>query len=131
MKSKAQNYYLMKGQALIALLSFIIISITVISAAVIILVTDTLASSKVELGASAYVLAQSGAESALLRLLRNPSYTGPDVITTQDGTVTITVQGTAPYTIYSTGKAGNFVRRIRATATYVNDELKLTEWKEL
>lgn len=127
------NHFVMKGQALIALLSFIIISITIISAAVIILITNTLGSSKVERGVTAYALAQSGTENALLRLLRNPSYTN-EVIATVDGTITISVQGTppaGPFTIYSTGKAGNFVRRVRATATYVNSKLILTEWKEL
>lgn len=120
----------MKGQALIALLSFIIISVTVISAAVIILVTNTLGSSKVELGASAYSLAQSGAENAFLRLLRNPSYFG-EQITTPDGTTNISVQGTNPYTIYSSGKVNNFVRRIRVTVTNVGGKLTITEWKEL
>ena len=73
MKHNTHNNHIMKGQALIALLSFIIIAMTVISAAVIILITNILASGKVEQGTMAYSLAQSGGEDALLRLLRNPS----------------------------------------------------------
>ncbi len=123
---------MMKGQALVALLSFIIIAITVISAAVIILITNILASGKVEQGIMAYSLAQSGGEDALLRLLRDPAYAG-DTMTTPQGTITVSVTGTSPgpYTIYSSGKVGSFVRRIKTIASYANNTLTITEWKEL
>ena len=122
----------MKGQALIALLSFIIIAMTVISAAVIILITNILASGKVEQGTMAYSLAQSGGEDALLRLLRNPSYAGGQQ-TLPQGTITVSITGIAPgpYTIYSSGKVGSFVRRIKTTASYAGNTLTITEWKEL
>ncbi len=121
----------MEGQALIALLSFIIIAITVVSAAVVILITNSLAASKIEQGVTAYVLAQSGVENAVLRLLRNPSYTG-ETKTVPLGTIIISVQGVGPYTIYSTGKVGKFARRIRAIASFdAAEKLTITEWKEL
>lgn len=133
MKTIFSNQKAMKGQALVALLSFIIISITVVSAAVIILITNSLAASKVEQGVTAYALAQSGVENAVLRLLRNPTYTGEPPMIVPLGTIVISVvSGGGSYTIYSTGKVGKFARRIRAIASFdAAEKLNITEWKEL
>lgn len=123
-----------QGQALITLLFFIIISITVTSAAVVMVLVSSLSGMKFQQGELAYEIAQSGADNAVLRLLRNPSYTG-EVLPIGAGTATIQVTGTGsggdPFVITSTGTTGNFVRKIQISATYNNNLLTPSDPKEV
>lgn len=124
-----------RGQALITLLFFAIIGITVTSAAVVILLVNSIAGSKFQQGIIAYHIAQSGAENAVLRLLRNPSYTGEVNLAIGNGEADITVTGDGsgvnPFIITSTGQTGNFVRIIEVRATYIDNLLTVTQEREL
>src|ERR1700722_5696827 len=76
LKSQFSNFNLERGQALITLLFFAIVGITVTSAAVVMILVNSLSGTKQQQGDIAYDIAQSGAENGLIRLLRDPSYTG-------------------------------------------------------
>jgi hypothetical protein len=117
------------GQTLAMLLVFMSIAITVTTAAVFVSISNTQSSSKFADGFSAYDIAESGIENALLRLLRNPSYTG-ETLTVGDGTATIIVSGTGPYTIVSSGQVGNFRRQITAVTNDTGGALTITSWIE-
>lgn len=120
-----------KGQALITLLFFTLIAVTICSAAVAILMTNSLSGSKLEQGLIAYQIAKSGAENAKLQLLRNPDYTG-EVVVIGDGTATIQVSSSSgTFTIISTGQAGNFKRKAQVTADYQNYILTFSPMKEI
>lgn len=124
-----------KGQSLVTLLFFMVISITITSAAVIVVLVNSVSASKLEQGVNAYYVAESGTENALLQLLRNPSYAG-ETLTVGSGNATITVSGGGvnPYTILSVGKIGNFARTIQVVATYnigTATPLSITSWKEI
>ena len=75
-------------------------AIAVTSAAIIVLASNSIAASKQEEGTTAYYAAESGAENAMLELLRNPNYTGE---TLQIGTASVSAQITPgpPITIIS------------------------------
>lgn len=118
------------GQALITLLVFVIISITITSAAVIIIVVNSRAASRFQEGTRVYYVAEGGMENALLRLLRNPNYAG-EVLTIDDGTATITVTGTNPKTVVSVGKIGSYLRKIQAQVTSTNGSYTVSAWKEI
>ena len=118
-----------KGNALITLLFFALITIIVTSAAIVMLMINSGAVTTVQQGNDAYSIAESGVENALLRLLRNPSYTG-EVLTIGTGTATITVTGGTTKTIISKGRIGNFERSIQVVATYINNVLTVTSWDE-
>lgn len=121
------------GQAMISLLFFIIIAITISSGAVVLMINSSRAASKLGIGTQAYYIAESGAENAILRLLRNPNYTD-EVLNVGDGTATIHVSGSNPYTIISTGSAqmGNYLRTIQVTlVSSSSGGLTVTSWKEL
>lgn len=123
--------HFMRGQALVALLFFIVIAITVISAAVMLIVTNAIAVQSIEQGAMAAILARNGIDYAYMQLLRNPDYAGGTQVF-PEGTAEISVSGTNTKTIYSTGKAGNYVRRIRAIVSYNNNaQLIISEVVEL
>lgn len=122
---------LTKGQALITLLFFTVIAVTICSAAVTILMTNSLSGTKLQQGLIAYEVAKSGAENAKLRLLRNPDYQG-EIVTIGEGTATILVSsGSGTFTIISTGQVGNFKRKAQVDATYQNYVLTFSPIKEI
>lgn len=118
-----------RGQALITLLFFAIVGITITSAAVVMILVNSLSGTKQQQGEIAYDIAQSGAENGLLRLIRDPTYTGETLpIGNGSATITVTGSGTAisPYVILSKGSVGSFMREEQITATYQNDLLTVT-----
>ncbi|MBI4226099.1 hypothetical protein HY612_03210 [Candidatus Roizmanbacteria bacterium] len=118
-----------KGQTLLMLLVFMIIAITVTSAATTLILVNSSNTQKMEGGTVAYHLAESGVENALLRLLRNPNYTG-ETLNINEGTATITVTGSNPYTITSIGRNGNFSRTLQVVVNY-NGNMTISSWREV
>ncbi|EKD65052.1 MAG: hypothetical protein ACD_50C00205G0002 [uncultured bacterium] len=134
---RQKKFKLQRGQALVTLLFFMIIAITVTSAAVVIIFNNSVSAQKLEEGTLTYYIAQSGAENAILRLLRNPNYCG-ETLPIDTGTAAITVvdgaggcNGISPITVTSTGTSGDFQRKIQVVATYVSNVLTVTSWKEI
>ncbi len=118
-----------KGQALITLLFFVLISLTITSGAIIIIITNSLSASKSADAALAYYAAESGIENALLRLLRDPNYAG-EALSVGDATVAITVTGGNPKVIIATS-SGNFKRTIQAQMNYNSGYYTFSNWEEL
>lgn len=118
-----------RGQALITLLFFAITGITITSAAVVMILINSLSGTKQQQGEIAYDIAQSGAENGLMRLIRDPTYTG-ETLSVGSGTAVITVTGSGtssnPYVILSKGTTGNFMREEQITAMYQNNLLTVT-----
>jgi hypothetical protein len=117
------------GQALITLLVFMIVAVTIVSASVGIVLTNSLAAGSVAQTTSAKTLAESGIENAMIRLERNPSYTG-ETLTLGNGTAVVTVTGAPIRTITSIGNDGNFKRTIIATASQSGYIWTVLTWKE-
>ncbi len=121
------------GQALISLLFITIIGITVISSAAALVYGNTQSASITEQGTYASYVAESGAEEGLLRLLRNPNYTGTTVgqpLSVGLGSVAIQVN-TASGLITSIGTYGNTVRKIQVQTVYNNGVRTISSWKEV
>lgn len=118
-----------KGQTLVILLVFVTAAIIVTSAAVAMLVGNTTQITGLELGNQALLLAETGAENALIKLLRDPAYAGETLTVGQDQ-VTIEVTGSNPYTIVADGSSGNFRRSVTVTAQYVAGVLTVNSWEE-
>ena len=119
-----------KGQALITLLFFTVLGITLISTAVAVVTINSLAASKLDQGINAYYIAESGAENAYIRLIRNPAYTG-ESLPVGSGTAVITVTGTSPYVIQSKGNVGNFTRTVEVDLTYSSGKYTVIKWTEI
>lgn len=114
------------GQTLVTLLVFIVVAMAVTSTAVAVLINTTRSSSILGESIKANQIADSGAENALLRLLRDPNYTG-EVLTVGAGTATITVTGTNPKTITSTGTIGNYKKTVQVVVNY-NNTMSVSSW---
>ena len=121
---------LRSGQTLVVLLVFIGMAMAVISAAVAVVITNTQGSSRFEMGQAAVGLAESGAEEAILLLLRDPVYSG-GALTTVDGTATISVSGSDPKTIVSSAIVGETRRKIQVVAGYTGGILTVQTWREI
>lgn len=128
MKPMAKNQ---SGQALVVLLVFMVVAIFMTTMAVALVIVNATAVSQVEQGDMALKLAQSGADNALLRLIRNPSYTGTETFTLDTGQVTATVSGGNPIIIMSQGKLGGFVRSASVSASFVDSVLTINSWREV
>lgn len=118
------------GQALVTLLIFVFITTIVTSAAIVLIVTNSLSVGSVQSGTNAYIVAESGIENALIRMLRDPDYTG-ETMTMDAGTATITITGTEPRTITSRGSSGDFTRTIEVVVGYTNNIMTISSWKEI
>lgn len=117
-----------EGQTLIILLLYMEIAITITTAAITAVVTNALGTDKVYQSTTTADVAESGAETAVLKLLRNPNYTG-ETLTVNGGTATISVTGVNPKTITSKGVSGNFTRSVVVTVETNNNVLAVLSWK--
>jgi hypothetical protein len=119
------------GQTLVILLAFMVIAMTVTIASVALTVSGSQSSTRQEVGADVYAVAESGAENGLIRLLRDPAYSG-EILTVGSATATIvvtTVGNTS--TITSTGRMGNFVRVVQVTTITTNGVTTVSSWQEI
>lgn len=119
------------GQAMVTLLFFVVMAITITAGAVTVLFSNSLSGTRFQQGSIAYEVAQSGADNAILRLMRDSSYTG-ETLPVGNGTATITVTKSGnSYTIISIGTVGSFVRKIEVDGTYNNTLFTQTARKEI
>jgi type II secretory pathway component PulK len=116
-----------KGHAVVALLFFMTISMAIVSSIVALVLNNATSASNIEQGTVAYYAAESGAENALLRLIRDPSYTG-ETITIDQANVLIEVNNNVAT---STATFGNSVRKIQVDTVYNNNIREVISWKEI
>jgi len=131
---KYKNKKSESGQALIMLLFFIMIGITITTAAIFIIVSNSISATNVNEGEIARAMAETGAENALLQILRGNYLKGGTTLETiplagGEANVTITsADGTL--TIDSVGTAGNYVKKVRVSVTK-DGIMDVTSWKEI
>jgi hypothetical protein len=119
-----------KGNALITLLFFMFIAITILTSTALVLYSSIFGASQVEQGQMAYYAAESGIENGMLYLLRNPSYAGtiPQFSVGSNGQATASISGGI---ITSAGTYGNAVRKIEVRTASSSGALNITSWKEI
>lgn len=118
------------GQALIMLLMYMMIAIIITSASVMLIIVNSRATDSLYQGSTAYDVAESGAETAMIKLLRDPNYTG-ETLTVGTGQAVVTVTGINPKTILSKGTLNNFTRTIQVIVDTSNNTITATSWKEI
>jgi hypothetical protein len=119
------------GQALVVLLFYMIIAITLSTTAVAVLLSNSLSVTRNEEGVHALEIAEAGAENALIRLMRATDYSG-EILTVGGGNATVTVGGDNFIKIAtSTGVVGDFSRTVQVTAGVDNGVLTVLSWEEL
>jgi hypothetical protein len=119
-----------EGQTMIILLTYMIIAIIVTTASIALVLNSSSGTDKVYQGTNALDIAESGAETAMIKLLRNPAYSG-ETLTVGDGQAEVTITGSNPKTIISIGTLNNFKRTIQVIVDTSNNTLTATSWKEI
>lgn len=118
-----------KGQSLVTLLVFMAIAMAITAASMTVLLNTMESGTKYSDSLAALAISESGAENGLLRLVRNPNYTG-EALTVGEGTATIEVNLTYPMTIVSTGKVRNNIKQNILEIVYNIGILNVVSWKE-
>lgn len=120
-----------RGQALAPLLVFMAIGLIVTSAAIILVLVNSTSASRFQLSNTALSTAESGAENAMMRMLKDPSYVGETLAIGEDGVATITVTGTNPKTINVVGQLLSESRTVEVVYALAGGVWSVTSWKEL
>lgn len=120
------------GQALIMMLFFVLVGISITTAAALIIAANSMAATNLSEGIIAKEMADSGIESAMVGILRNgAAYTPEPINDLNGGTVIVTVSGTTTKTIISTATNGNFIKRVVVSVPYSDNILGTpTSWEE-
>lgn len=118
------------GQTMIILLTYMIIAIIVTTASIALILNSSSGTDKVYQSTNALDIAESGAETAMIKLLRNPVYSG-ETLSVGGGQAEVTVAGSNPKTIISIGTLNNFKRTIQVVVDTSNNTLTTTSWKEI
>lgn len=116
---------------MITMLYIMVVGILVTTGAAFAVISNTQAATTYELGALAQQVAESGLENALLRLIRDSSYTGETFVITAGQTATVTVATNAGTIVTSSGSVGSSVRQVQAEIHYNDGILTIDSWKEL
>jgi hypothetical protein len=119
-----------KGQTAVFMLMFVIIGVTISSAAIVLIGTNSTNVSMFQDSVAVYQAAEAGAENTMVRILRDPTYSG-ETISINGGVVTITVTGTDPKTIVSTALFHDYERKVQVIASDTNGLLRVSSWKEI
>ncbi len=119
-----------QGQTLIILLIYMVIAIIVTTASIALVINSSRGTDKLYQGANSLDIAESGAETAMIKLLRDPNYIG-ETVTVGNGQAVITVNGTNPKIVVSKGTLNNFTRTIQVIVDTSNNVLTATSWKEI
>ncbi|MBP9781347.1 hypothetical protein KBC89_01695 [Candidatus Woesebacteria bacterium] len=118
------------GYMLTALLVFLVVIIVMTTTSVMVSVSSLRSETYFDSGSEALSAADSGAENAILRLLRDPTYSG-EMLTVGNSQVVITVTGSAPQVVTVVADSGSFERTVEVRLQRVDGMLQVTSWKEL
>lgn len=114
---------------MILLIAFVAIAMSVITATVAVNIINGRNTRGTEASTDALTIARSGVENAMIRLIRDPSYTG-ESMTIGDGTATIVVTGTTQKTIRSTGTVSDHSHTIEVVASTSGGIVSAVSWNE-
>lgn len=119
------------GQALVALLIFVLMGMAIATSATFIVIGNSKAAADFQQGIIARQMADSGIETAYLGLLRDPTGYQGETVDLNGGTIVIGVaRSGSNITINSLATSENYVKEVETVLTYGNNVLTLLLWKE-
>lgn len=117
------------GQALTTLIVIVSFAMTVIATVSAVMDSNMFNTSALAESRAALMVAESGMENALIRILRNPSYSG-ETLPVGGGSATINLSGSGPIIITSQGRLGNHLRTVEVSVGYSGGMMTVTNWHE-
>jgi len=119
-----------KGQALIMVILIGIIALIAVVSAATLVISELKKNTTVSFGVSQYQITYGALENALMRVLRDPNYTG-ETVTLATSTCIITVSGSSPKTVEARCSDGTYSRKINATATFTGGVMAVSGISEV
>lgn len=120
-----------RGQVMITMLYIMVIGTLITTGAAFALIANTQAASAIEVGEITLGVAESGIENAILKLIRNPAYTGETLVLSEGRTALVTVSTSSGIVITSSGVVGRSRKTIQAKVRYNDGVLTIDSWNEL
>lgn len=119
-----------EGIALISLLFFVLIAMIYISAAVVIMAVNSQATTTTQEGLAASRIAEGALEDTLLRLLRDPDYSG-GTFNLDGGNVTVSIVGDGLKDVtVSVIRDERYYRKFIAQVQFMETEMTILSWRE-
>ncbi|KKS73905.1 MAG: hypothetical protein UV46_C0058G0006 [Candidatus Gottesmanbacteria bacterium GW2011_GWC2_42_8] len=118
------------GFALVILLFLMVLAVTVITAAVSLMILGSSSSTLLISGDSTKSIADSCIENAIIRLIRNPAYSG-ESLDINEGNCQITVTGLTDKTVSAQANYGNKKKRVEVNLNLNNNIISLISWKDV
>ena len=109
---------------------FAVVAIAVTTTAVAIMINITKSASIFESRIIASQAAESGVENAIIRVLRDPNYSG-ETLSVGNSVVVISVTGTDPIIITSEATYGTYIQKVQTTITYIDNRLTISDWEDI
>ena len=118
------------GFALVILMFLMVLAVTVITAAVSLMILGSASSTLLISGDSTKSIADSCIENAIIRLIRNPAYSG-ESLDINEGNCQITVTGLTDKTVSAQANYGNKKKRVEVNLNLNNNIISLISWKDV
>lgn len=118
------------GQALLTVIFVAVIGILITTGALYALLNNINTATLGEIGAMTHSAADSGIENALIRLIRDPTYTG-ETLQIDGRTVVVTVTGTGTQTVIATATDNTITQRVAAVVRYTGGVLTIDSWSDV
>ncbi|PIS22322.1 hypothetical protein COT50_02560 [candidate division WWE3 bacterium CG08_land_8_20_14_0_20_41_10] len=120
------------GQILTSVLVFMAFGLSVIALSATLTVINIQNTAKLAQSEQASNYAEAGAEEAILRLIRDPAYSGGSLPLSADTVIGITVTGVGDSrTIISTATYNGFTKKVQAVVSLANNKATLVSWKQI
>ncbi|KKS98181.1 MAG: hypothetical protein UV73_C0003G0123 [Candidatus Gottesmanbacteria bacterium GW2011_GWA2_43_14] len=119
-----------QGFAMVILLFLMLLTVTIITAAVSLIILDSSSSTLIAASDSAKSIADSCMENAVIRLIRDPAYTGEE-LNINGGSCRISVLGSTVKTATSEADFGGKNKKVEVNLNLNNNIVTLSSWKEI
>ena len=119
-----------QGQALIPILIILLIVLTVGAGLLYLSFGSILLGSYSSLGEKVLIANHGAMENGLMRILRNPNYSG-ESLQVNGAPCTIDVSGQSPWTMTTECDNGQAIRRLQAEVDFVDGEMVVSNLMEI
>jgi len=118
------------GFALVILMFLMVLAVTVITAAVSLMILGSSSSTLLISGDSAKSIADSCIENAIIRIIRNPAYSG-ESLDMNEGSCQISVTGSTNKTVAAEANYGDKKKKVEVNLNLNNNIVSLISWKDV
>jgi hypothetical protein len=120
------------GQILTSVLVFMAFGLSIVALSATLTIISMQNTAKYSQSEQASIYAEAGAEEAVLRLIRDPSYSGGNFPVATGATVVIQVATSGEIrTITSTATYNGFTKKVLAQVNLANSKVTLVSWKQI